>query len=153
MLDAWYLTLDDWCLMLNAGSLMMDTGVTPVWCRGGKRYVDWWWGLPCSKSREMGKIGYHVFDRYEIHIQAFVDFIHGKLMSGHSSSSTFHDFQEFIISNYQKIRNSEFQKSTNGQLMFPAFRNLWVSYFHKKYVPRCPRDVPWFFLIFSSVLV
>ena len=37
------------------------------------------------------------FDRNEIHIQAFVDFIDGKLMSGHSSSSTFHDFQEFII--------------------------------------------------------
>ena len=33
------------------------------------------------------------FDRNEIHIQAFVDFIHGKLMSGHSSSSTFHDFK------------------------------------------------------------
>ena len=31
-------------------------------------------------------------------------------MSGHSSSPTFHDFQEFIISNYQKIRNSEFKK-------------------------------------------
>ena len=31
-------------------------------------------------------------------------------MSGDSSSSTFHHFQEFIISNYQKIRNSEFQK-------------------------------------------
>ena len=38
-------------------------------------------------------------DRNEIHIQAFVDFINGKLMSGHSSSSTFHHFQEFIISN------------------------------------------------------
>ena len=49
-----------------------------------------------------------VFDQNEIHIQAFVDLINGKLMSGHSSSSTFHDFQtssfliitkqEFIIS-------------------------------------------------------
>ena len=52
------------------------------------------------------------FDRNEIHIQAFVDFMNGKLMSGHSSSSTFHDFQEFIISNYQKIRKYEFQKWT-----------------------------------------
>ena len=50
------------------------------------------------------------FDRNEIRIQAFVHFINGKLMSGDSSSSTFHHFQEFIISNYQKFRNSEFQK-------------------------------------------
>ena len=41
------------------------------------------------------------FDRNEIHIQAFVHLINGKLMSGHSSSSTFHHFQEFIIFNYQ----------------------------------------------------
>ena len=33
------------------------------------------------------------FDRNEIHIQAFVDFINGKSMSCHSSSSTFHDFK------------------------------------------------------------
>ena len=46
------------------------------------------------------------FDRNEIHIQAFVDFINGKLMSGDSSSSTFHDFQEFTISNYQNFRPS-----------------------------------------------
>ena len=56
----------------------------------------------CSKS-------IHIFDRNAIHIQAFVHFINGKLMSGHSSSSTFHDFQEVILSNYQKSRNSEFQ--------------------------------------------
>ena len=34
------------------------------------------------------------FDRNKIHIQAFVHFINGELMSGHSSSSTFHDFQK-----------------------------------------------------------
>ena len=50
------------------------------------------------------------FDRNEIHIPAFVDFINGQLMSGDSSSSTFHHFPEFIIFNYQKFRNSEFQK-------------------------------------------
>ena len=44
------------------------------------------------------------FDRNEIHIQAFVDFINGKLMSGHSSSSTFHDF---TILSFYKIDKSE----------------------------------------------
>ena len=32
-------------------------------------------------------------------------------MSGDSSSSIVHDFQEFIISNYQKFRKSEFRKN------------------------------------------
>ena len=44
-------------------------------------------------------------------------------MSGDSSSSTFHRFQEFIIFNYQKSRNSEFQKFKNGQLRFPKSKN------------------------------
>ena len=53
---------------------------------------------------------FHVFDRNEIHIQAFAEISPAKLMSGDSSSSTFHDVQEFIIPNDQKIRNSEFRK-------------------------------------------
>ena len=44
------------------------------------------------------------FDRNEIHIQAFVDFIDGKLMSGHCSPSTFHDFKIFSSS---KIKNKK----------------------------------------------
>ena len=47
----------------------------------------------------------------EIYIQTFVDFINGELMSGHSSSSTFHDFQEFIISNYKKPGIQNFKNS------------------------------------------
>ena len=50
------------------------------------------------------------FDRNEIHIQAFQEIPPAKLMSGDSLSSTYHDFQEFIISTYQKSRHSEFQK-------------------------------------------
>ena len=49
------------------------------------------------------------FDRNEIHIQAFGEIPPAKWMSGDSSSSTFHHFQEFIIFNYQKFRNSKFQ--------------------------------------------
>ena len=51
------------------------------------------------------------FDRNEMHIKAFVDFIDGKLMSGHSSSSTFHDFQDAIISNYQNSGILNFKDS------------------------------------------
>ena len=68
---------------------------------------------PLSKIEKLVRFttkSFYVFDRNEIHIQAFVHFINGKLMSGHSSSSTFHHFQEFITSTYQKNRNPEFQK-------------------------------------------
>ena len=60
-----------------------------------------------------------LFDRNEIRIQAFVDFIDGKLMSGHSSSSTFHAFQEFIIFNYQKTGILNFKN-----LKSPEFRKF-----------------------------
>ena len=67
-------------------------------------------GITLPENKEIDKFSFHVFDRNEIGIQAFVDFIDGKFMSGHSSSSTFHDFQEFIISNY---KNQEFWISEN----------------------------------------
>ena len=63
-----------------------------------------------------------LFDRHEIHIQTFQEIPSVKLMSGNFSSSTFHLFQEFIISNYQNFKISKFQKSKNGHLMFPHFR-------------------------------
>ena len=60
------------------------------------------WGLPCPKIENMAKFVSCVFDRNESLIQAFVDFIIGKLMSGHSSSSTFHDFG---ICSFYKTKN------------------------------------------------
>ena len=45
-------------------------------------------------------------------------------MSGHSSSSTFHDFHEFIIPNYQKSGILNFKNSKNGQLRFPKIRKF-----------------------------
>ena len=52
----------------------------------------------CPKS-------FHDFDRNEIHIQASVDFINGKLISGHSSSSTFHDLAIITYSKIKKYKN------------------------------------------------
>ena len=58
------------------------------------------------------------FDRNELHIQVFVDFTNGKLMSGHSSSSTFHDFE---ISSFLIIKNQKFE---NRELRFPKIRKF-----------------------------
>ena len=68
-------------------------------------------GITLVKNREICKKSFHVFDRSEIHIQAFVDIINGKLMSGHSSSSTFHDSIISSYYNYPNIRFSNLQIS------------------------------------------
>ena len=42
------------------------------------------WMIPCLETEKFpgfNKFTFHVFDRYGIHIQAFVDFINGKLSS------------------------------------------------------------------------
>ena len=51
-----------------------------------------------------------VFDRNEIHIQAFGEIPLGKLMSGNFSSSTFHDFIILSYSNIKKKRRFTKQK-------------------------------------------
>ena len=63
-------------------------------------------GFTLLKNKEMGKKSFHAFDRTEIHNQAFVDFTNGALVSGHSSSSTFHDF---TILSFLTIKISYFQ--------------------------------------------
>ena len=121
--------------------LLHGYGTTSVWCRGGSRYVEGCWGIPDLKSDAGVGIGtligdrdylarkyihwfdlppfrFMFFDRNEIHIQAFQEISPAKLVPGDSSSSTFHEFQEFIISKFQKFRNSEFQKFKNGHLRF-----------------------------------
>ena len=54
-----------------------------------------------------------VFDRNEIHIQAFQEIPPAKLMSGDSSSSTFHHFKNssFLISKIPGILNFKNSKS------------------------------------------
>ena len=64
------------------------------------------------------------FDRYEIHIQAFEEILTAKLMSGDSSSLTFHDFKilSFLIIKKSGILN--FKNSKSGQLRLPGFRKF-----------------------------
>ena len=49
-----------------------------VGCRGGSRNADGCWGFPYLKIKKFvgfTKFPFHVFDRYEIHIQDFWEFI------------------------------------------------------------------------------
>ena len=44
------------------------------------------WGFHYPQINKVTKLLVHVFDRYEIHIKSFVDFINGKLIISRSTS-------------------------------------------------------------------
>ena len=43
-------------------------------------------GIPLPENRKVTKMPFHAFDRYGIHIQAFVHFLNGKIIIFQSSS-------------------------------------------------------------------
>ena len=65
------------------------------------------WGFPSLEINKFGgftKFMSHVFDRYEIHVQAFVDFINGKSIIFRSSSPQNY-FKKYILKQYISIKN------------------------------------------------
>ena len=61
-------------------------------------------------------------------------------MSGDCSSLTFHDFQEFIIFNYQKLRNSKISKFQNFKISkFQRFKDSKIQRFlgFREHPPPC----------------
>ena len=69
------------------------------------------------------------FDRNEIHIQAFVDFINGKLIIFQSSSPQKHIFQIYTQNIFKKTKS----KKNNAQLQARKSRNPWfLSFRHLK---------------------
>ena len=78
-------------------------------------------GITLLKNREIGKISFHVLWSKLNSYPSFWRNSAGKLMSGDSSSSTFHEFQEFIIFNYQDFKSSN--------LRIFKFRNFKSSNF------------------------
>ena len=63
-------------------------------------------------------------------------------MSGDSSSSTFHHFQEFIISNDQKSRNSEFQKFKKWKAKVSIISKFLSFKFSQKGFPKLSKMFP-----------
>ena len=64
-------------------------------------------GIPLRENEEIGKCSFHVFNRNEIHIQAFEDAVESKRIIFRSSSSTFHIFKilTFQISKFQNYKH------------------------------------------------
>ena len=104
------------------------------------------------------------FGRNEIHIQAFAKIPPANLMSGDSSSSTFHHFIILSYYNYQKFRSSKFQifkfrnfKSSNFEIsksqsqVHRTFRKFWDSQILRSQKSIFSKDVPVFFLVFFEV--
>ena len=75
------------------------------------------------------------FGRNEIHIQAFQETPAAKWIPRNSSSLTFHHFQEFIIFNYQKFKNSKFQKNKKWTLKVSKKSKFLKFRILRKYFP------------------
>ena len=71
------------------------------------------------------------FDKYEIHIQVFVDLINGKIMLFRSSSP-------------QNIRtNDALNSSTNRYMQLSTNRKLWFPYLQKRYFWKMIQGFSW----------
>ena len=62
-------------------------------------------GIPLPENRKVAKLPFHVFNRYEIHIQAFVNFINGKVIIFQSSSPP--KYFENMYSQIHEIRETQ----------------------------------------------
>ena len=86
-----------------------------VGCRGGSRNVEGHWGFPCLKIEKFAgfaKFPFHVFDRYEIHIQYFEEMCKDHFLVQMFGSSSFHisKVQKLQITNFIfQLRISKFQ--------------------------------------------
>ena len=96
---------------------------------------------------DLANLHFMFFDRNEIHIQAFVDFINGKLIPGDSSSLTFYVFE---ILSFLRIKNQDFKISKFNKWTYKVseifdFFGFQIS---MKYIfPYFPGMFPDFFLI------
>ena len=69
------------------GSTKTGYRTTSVWCRGRSRNVEGSWGFSYLKIEKLPNSHFMFFDRYEIHIEAFGNFIYAMRIIFRSSSS------------------------------------------------------------------
>ena len=84
----------------------------------------------------------NLVDRYEIHIQAFVDFINGKLIICQSSSPQKY-FEKYILKIFQQKQHIF---RNNGGYAFQKNETLWIFRFSCMKII-CSNDHSTFFLI------
>ena len=94
-------------------------GNTPVWCRGGSRYVEGCCGFHYLKIQKLPNFCFMVFDRYEIPIQDFNEMFTGIFIISRCLSST---FQLLQMSKHQNL------KKTNSNSENPNFHNYLILF-------------------------
>ena len=94
-------------------------------------------GCPLPKTKKVIKIPFHVFDRCEIHNQAFLYVIIGKLIISNPHLRKI-DFRNDII---KKKKNTHTQTNKQNKLhgtqTFEKFRNLNAHIYKNNIVPEC----------------
>ena len=77
------------------------------------------WGFPYLKIEKLPTVHFMFFDRYEIHIRAFVDFIYAKCIISRSSSS-----QIYITNRYVNFQTKWclILYTVSKQTNFPSLR-------------------------------
>ena len=87
--------------------------------------LPWKWkslGIPLPENRKVTKFPFHVFDRYEIHIQGFVHFINRKLSIFQSSSP-----QTYFKNMYSNSHNTKTNKKRNTWYIGHTCSNIFCG--------------------------
>ena len=70
-------------------------------------------------------------DKYEIHIQAFLNYIKPIFMSFRSPSSTFHDFQVSLFQNFKIASSQNYKIQKVGYTHVPKLSKCLILIFPK----------------------
>ena len=106
--------------------------------------LSWEWkssGIPLPQNRKVTNNPFRVFDRYEIHIQAFVHFINGKVIisNPHLHKIIFKICIQ-IPTNKKRTKTNKNEQKKHGTY------DMHVSFFSQKWVPH------WQKLYFSKMI-
>ena len=106
-------------------------------------------GVPLLENRKVTRNPFHVFDRSEIHIQAFLDSINGKFIISDPHLHIFFFGNRWRY--FMKIRCSHIPKKNMvpRTYMFRTKSIFWVPYLQRLYLSRM---FPYFSYMFWSIL-
>ena len=101
----------------GCGTTHSSYGTTPVWCRGGNRYVETCWGFPYLNKEKFVGFTIHAF----LIDMKFISKILKNILQG-SSSCPLPIFTNFACSNVQIPKFSIFQFTKNQTYNFQFFK-------------------------------
>ena len=91
------------------------------WCPSSK--IKKVWGVPYLKIEKLSNVLFMFFDRYEIHIQVFVNFINGKLIIFN------HQLHQIIFETYTHSLDIKYFLKNEFSIKFQKFKKSWIYQF------------------------